>query len=226
MEREFQEYFNFTLRNALRYPETFTLDFYQGKFILHPSEKSGLIDLIRSNPEIKSQLLKTVSKFLRKYIPSASNVVFSTDGTNLIVNYSLEELTSTIPTKSYLQAYANIASNLNVDQLNDFCTYNKEFHEVCKDPVFWITLFKERFPKRYKEIKNVNNWEPLYKALLYYLDKDLEIGKLIQSNPRDIDTAVKTYWNNILNEYLSGFEILIQNGLFNFTLDDIANILM
>src|SRR5579863_10580465 len=113
MEEEFARYFNSTLRSALRYPETFTFEFYQGKFILHPSQKSGLISLIKSNPELKLKLLKTVGNSLRKYIPSASNLVFTTDGTNLNIKFTLEELTTRIPPKEgQLQVYANIASNL------------------------------------------------------------------------------------------------------------------
>src|SRR5579863_1671742 len=101
MEQEFAGYFNSTLRSALKYPETFTFDFYQGEFILHPSQKSGLIDLIRGNPSLKSQLLKVVSEFLRKYVPSASNVVFATDGTNLIIRFSLPSLVSAVAPKSF-----------------------------------------------------------------------------------------------------------------------------
>src|SRR5579863_6579989 len=99
MEEEFARYFNSTLRNALRYPETFSFEFYQGKFILHPSQKSGLIDLIKSDPGLKSGLLKTVSESIRRYIASASDVVFSTDGTNLLIRFTLEKLLSKIPPK-------------------------------------------------------------------------------------------------------------------------------
>src|SRR5579863_3390644 len=181
MEEEFERFFNVTWKEVLQYPETFTFEFYQGRFILHPNKRSiiDLIDLIKNNSEIKSILLKSVSELLRKYIPSASNVVFKTDGFNLIIEYQLTELQTVIPPKEYLQVYANLASNLNEEQLDTFCGFNEEFRSVCKDPIFWITVFKERYPSKYKETKMIYDWEKIYRGALHFEEQ----GEYIKLTP-------------------------------------------
>src|SRR5579863_43356 len=233
MEPEFERYFNSTLRNALRYPETFTFDFYQGEFILHPSQKSGLIDLIRSNPKIKQNLIENVGRSLRKYIPSASNLKFTTDGTNLIIRFTLEELFSTIEPVGYLQTYANIASNLDVEQLEKMCKDLPKFKILCKDPVFWITLFKERFPSRYKPPKDIGipedsyDWEQIYKAAIYYVNKNRIVDNMIISGYyQGYVSYLQIYWRDFIYEYPEGLKYLITNEIFEFSSNDMNNLLL
>ncbi|HLX54630.1 MAG TPA: hypothetical protein VKR58_11845 [Aquella sp.] len=205
--------------------------------------------MIKSNPQLKANLLKTVGDSLRKYIPSASNLVFTTDGTNLIIKFTLEELLTKVPPKEgQLQVYANIASNLSIDKLNDLCRTNKEFRDVCKDPVFWITLFRERFPGKYKGPKDIGipekkrDWEQIYKAAVEYSNKDAEIQRLI-NNERiiptippmtlsfrpyqyiDKDTPENQYWRGVVRRYPKSLLYLLENNIFPFSQEDIDKIL-
>ena len=193
-----------------------------------------MIELLRNNDELKNELLKTVGEFLRRVDATISNISFNTDDNgDLIIKYTLERLISSIVPKGYLQIYANIASNLSLDQINDFCKNNREFHEVCKDEIFWFTLFKERY--LYKETTEQYDWERVYKAALYYENKDNELDKIVKeynkehSNMYTIDLenpfTLGNYWRKITNSFSQGLRYLMKYNIFDFDLDDVGSML-
>ncbi|HLX52731.1 MAG TPA: hypothetical protein VKR58_02265, partial [Aquella sp.] len=96
-------------------------------------------------------------------VNDVSNLTFRTNGHDLIITYHITRLTDVIVPLGQIGVYAKIASNLDIIQIDNLCNTNTEFRRVCKDSVFWIELFKQKYPGKYVETKENLDWEKLYR---------------------------------------------------------------
>src|SRR5665647_470724 len=142
MESLFDEYFNRILRDHLKYPETFTLEFTDNRITLNPDQPSNLLNLIKIDPKIKQQLIDLVQSNIKAH--NIQEVYISTHGNDIVFNivykspYNIEEIPE-------IGIYANIVSAMDLKSLNDWCRTNQKFNKYCQNNQFWIALMKERF---------------------------------------------------------------------------------
>jgi len=162
LHKDFNNYFNITLRNHLKYPEQFNISIKDNRIILVPNGQSKLLELLKTNPATKKQILNQILQGLPK---SITNVYFSTHGYDIVINFEqIPHLDTGI--------YANIISNVDETDVNNFCI---SFKDVCAQPAFWFEMTRQRFPEYYIDIKGIN-WEIIYKGLLWYT-KEREFAK-------------------------------------------------
>ena len=205
MEQQFDLYFNQILRGALRYPETFriTFDVSEDKrqIVLHPDQSSRLLELIKSNKDLKQQLLQKVANFLGTTY-SIGEVDFFTNGTDIIIRFdvNLEDL----PIRD-VSLLSNIAKDLPVMEIERLCVLNKNFENACRNPDFWQTLVRESFNGQYRDVVGNYNWYKVYKGLKFYHDSRDEIFPLIRSNLRYLDD----FWGRFADSYPESIQVLI-----------------
>jgi hypothetical protein len=180
MEERIDAYFNTILRNHLKYPETFQIQFFSKSIVLLPSEgtdtnkvggtERSLLRLIKKDVNFKKNLIDTLQSNLGSIVELRSR------GTDIIINLKKpeepEDEVYTVKDLKDVGVYANIAKNLNQKQLQDFCRNNQEFSNMCRNKHFWIQLIKERFPEMYKGPKDLGissfqyRWKEVYLGLL------------------------------------------------------------
>lgn len=228
------QHFNLDLRNKHNYPETFTVkpehSFNYGRLILIPDQKSKLLELIKTNPRTKQELLNDIERFLPI---RPIDLYFSTHGEDIIINFVLKEMIS-LDTG----LFSIIGSYLNIDDLENYC----EALFLCDKQEFWIIMTREQFPQWYVESRNKYNWGEVYRGLFKYgiylkskrlteLNQDLrslrrkkpiaykesmeeinrEINNLKLQNIREEDYEPNLFWNKMNSEtikYLINLNIL------------------
>lgn len=226
-----KKYFNQTLRYHLKYPEvyTFDFDFYNDRIIMHPNQQAKLIDIIKSTPDIKNQLIALVTRNLKTVISSVHDVSFNTNGIDLIIKFNPgRNIIKELP----METYAEIASKLNLEDLYDFCGTNPQITRICRDQKFWSLLIREKFPQYYVESAKGYNWERVYKGLFYYMEliPDLQMHKLRlkeQSKKRKIlhielsSSEFAIHWERLYKSHPETVKYLILNNLVD--IDDITS---
>ena len=216
MEQIFDQYFNQILKDNLRYPETFRFQFDTGRITLIPDVSSGLLNLIKSNKDLKYKLLQQIAKVLSDIYPTGT-VDFFTDGNNIIIKY--EVTFGDIPGKE-IGVLANIASNLSLEELDNLCRTNPGFIKSCRQPSFWITLLKERYPQYYRE--DVKNWEEAYKGLVWYFENSDKRDKYYFSQRAHLNVG---FWKLMIYDYYEALKLLIYGDTNKDLQNEILHIL-
>ena len=199
-EQVLNRYFNTILKASLKYPETFTInvDLHNKLITLISDIDSGLIQSLRNNPKLKSVIERTLLEGFSKINRDIQSLeLLINNDRSIIISYGRGFSVAD------MNIYANVASTLNLKELGDFCTVNTEFSKNCKDKLFWLLLFNNRFGTPIENevfmhgrsmLGKINNYEEIYKEMLSYLEGklfrlislDAQInlisGKLIREN--------------------------------------------
>jgi len=188
MESEFNNYFNKTLKNYLQYPETFSITFSQGKITLLPSQSSDLLNLIKTDVNLKTNLLKQLESLLNKHYPNrVEDFYLSSHGTDIVVNYKL--IPQLLPNKTYYQLkpqrievlftelYSVIFSYTNPNDLQKFEDIT-EFKNITRDPKFWIVLVNNKFGKYLRSSEKINDYRDFYFGMSDYESLNPEIKNI------------------------------------------------
>jgi len=218
---------------------------------LKSNQPSKLLQLIKSNPQIKAQLLSIVTDNIHKLFPNAYDVSFNTDrtGTNIEIKFNTQDsiyYAKLVP-KGQLGIFANIASNINtIEGVNDYCRTNIELNELCRDPKFWTEMIRTRFPEYLLPAARDYKQKRLYKCLLRFQElKDKyqplidEFERLSKIRPRGyigwtrdqnihygklIDQTHGQPWRTLSKEYPEALKYLILNNLVELSKEDIEKL--
>ena len=207
MEAKFDRYFNQVLKTHLKYPETFKIYLDTGRITLIPNQKSRLLELIKSDRQLKYQLLDQIAKVLSDVYPIGT-VDFLSHGDDIIIDYSVS-LTD-IPIKE-IGVYANIAKNLSIIEIDKMCRTNRDFNKACRNPSFWKLLVQFQFPQFYRE--DIKNWEKVYRGLIWYTvikDEPFYRGQFI-TDKKHQDT--QHFWVSLQDMYPEALKVLILNKI-------------
>ena len=164
----FDDYFNSTLRNILEYPETFTINVNldSRKITLISNLPSKLIQLLRVNKELFNKLNEQLLISFQRRNPDIGSVQINLIGDTIIqINYQV-----TFLELSQIDIAANIAKDLNLQELTNLCEYNPRFEQTCNSQSFWIQLFKNRFGDVPNFIQGVVDYKRLYIDILMYIE--------------------------------------------------------
>jgi len=228
LQKGFDNYFNVFLRGYLKYPETFTVVIQGREIQLFPNQPSQLLSNIKSDQLLKQRLIDEVTKFLSKYISNVYNVSFSSHGTDLLIRYDTVSYITQSEGQN-IDTYANIASTLNENQIDDLCRTSPELNKICRTELFWITLIKVRFPQYYVELQGGYNWEKIYKGLLYYDNYLTELDEYERLNKiRIVQKGSKrdlfTMWKNLVINYPETVRYIILNNILIFTRELVSGV--
>ena len=161
-------YFNNILKNSLKYRETYNPPIYsRGGNILFTRDKfDDLKNILVSNVNITRQLKDELFDVLKDYYLDLTsiNLEFSPEGFEIILERNPLNTLNVDP-------YVNIASNFDtVEQLDDFCRFNRGMMRICRTKEFWRNLLKVVYPEVYK---GDYKYEAVYKGYLSVLNKDI-----------------------------------------------------
>ena len=235
-KRDFIKYFNVDLKSYLEYSETFTVEFYSDRIILKPNRQSQLINIIKTDKQLKDKLLSQLTNNIKKVFPTVYDVSFNTDKEgNLIVKFDTQRR---VDFGGLVGVAAQVASTLDEKSLDEFCRTSTEFRDTCKKPEFWITLIKIRFPEYFKEFKGgyplsrpAYNWEKVYKGLLFYdnFRNNIDQYKEYSMNQFKIfDFHIPlpiNLWNIMTNKYSEAVKYLILEDIIPLSKEDLKHIL-
>jgi len=161
MEIEFNNYFNRVLKDHLKYPETFVITFDVNKIILISNVNSRLLDTIKVNPTLKTNLLNSLMSVLNKYYSSntVEDVYLSTHGHREInINFKLKPPRFEV---LFTELYSVIFSYSDSSDVQTF-EGTKEFSHIVNDPKFWITLVNNKFPEYLILNEKINDYRDFY----------------------------------------------------------------
>ena len=175
-----ESYFNGPLKKSLNYPDDIRVeigDNYNTFIITFThDERSFPYNDEKILNEIRLQLLNAlqllnVREIIIKYdtLSEMINAKFYTTLTIelLFQPFQLEEIPD-------IGIYVNIAASLTLNQLNNLCSVDKTFQQLCKSQELWSELFMDRYPgypyERLRKILNKDqiNFQRLYKGILFY----------------------------------------------------------
>jgi hypothetical protein len=126
-------YFNKTLKDKLKYPETFSLT-QDNKIILTPNQESQLLRSIKSNTELKEMLLMELTYQFKKLNPNLIDLYLSTHGNDIVINLKSSKELVYIPKELFTLIFSYLdAENLN--NVREIYEYDYVF-----DSTFWMTL--------------------------------------------------------------------------------------
>jgi len=166
---QFKEYFNKTLKDALKYPERFEFVLTTGRITLNPNTDSKLLELIKNNLELKGQLLTQITSFLGRIYNTVGEVYFSSHGKDILINYTLKRPTELVQLD--IGIYGIIASYLDTEDV-----YKLISSLNIKDlQAFYTSLLENKVGKLAKSF--IGNQENYFKVWTY-----LESVIQIQSN--------------------------------------------
>jgi hypothetical protein len=77
---QINHYFNYTLRDYLKYPETYALTVTSNQITLFTNQTSKLLEIIKSDPNIKETLVSQLTTTLNR------SVYLSTHGNDIVIN--------------------------------------------------------------------------------------------------------------------------------------------
>jgi len=167
MEIEFNNYFNKILREYLKYQETFVITLSNNRIILVPSVNSGLLNLIKTDVTLKTNLINQLRVVLNKYYPNQiTDTYLSSHGSDIVINYSLKPKRVEI---LFTELYSVIFSYSTLEDIKTF-EETKEFSHIVNDPKFWINLVNNRFSGYLRILGVVNDYKKFYYDM-FGLDK-------------------------------------------------------
>jgi hypothetical protein len=182
---KYLEYFNTSLRNALQYPEKFTIVLDENRITLDPDRESELLKLINSDTSLKEKLLQVITTNIKKDDPSAYDVHFEPDRKYIIISYKSRKIIVQLD----IGIHSIIASYLDEFELSIYCKSNSEFEKVCVKPEFWVTLIRVRYPEYFIQVSGGYNWERVYHGLSFYD----ESKKMIEYNFSNLSSRMYMY---------------------------------
>ena len=144
-------YFNNVLKNALGYSETFDINVIKGEITLVSNQDSGLIRFLYSDEKLRKSLKETLLTAFRSQNPDTQSLDIRING-NVIKIFYGKGLNSIVSIKIRMC----IASYLTSQELGYLFQINKNFYKICRNQLFWMELFKNKFgdipewyPKKY-----------------------------------------------------------------------------
>lgn len=232
------KYFNDDLKYQMMYPEVFNIEFYNDRIILKPNiihrepymtsdgmiinTHRSLLERLKNDHYLKMSVLNDVGKYVRQVLPNAYDLTFYSDGTNLTIKFSTSEvkLIDKIPPKGHIGVYANIAYNLDLVDLDNFCKSNDEISSICKDGEFWGEMIRLRFPHYYLPVMKGYNRENLFRGLILYED----LLRKIEYNYKK-KYIIDEPWVTLKTYYPDTLKYLIFNDLVKLNQTDIGTII-
>ena len=186
--------FNTKLRDSLKYVEaylTYRINEKDNSIILAPDMHTykytgtTLYDMLKNNPKLLENIRINLRNGLKGTYQEIGDVELSLIKDKLIL---IRLIINPFILKGFpdIGIYVNIASNLTLRQLDDFCSTDKSFEQLCKSQELWSELFMNRYPgypyERLRKILNKDqiNFQRLYKGLLFY--EEYIFGKEVSSH--------------------------------------------
>jgi hypothetical protein len=225
---DFNKYFNTSLRDAVEYPEKFTIISSEGSITLNPDQESYLLKLIKSSSDMRDVILRVVSNNLKKEDPTVYNLYFSSHGKDIVINFQSRMITIQLDTG----IHSIIASYLNEIGLDRYCKLSPIFEKVCVKPEFWVNLIRVRYPEYFVEMKGGYSWEKVYRGLLYYDDTKRSFEKFnvpvgdvnFRRRKYEMEEYNLELLKSIYTKYPEAFLYLLYNSKLNLTRDQMAHI--
>ena len=206
----FDLYFNNILKKSLNYDEVFDI-FIRGRNItLLADQKSQLINMMNKDPDLFSKIEQQIYLGFKQYNPDIIVEIIIVNDYAFYVIYGFD-----ITSIKEIGVYANIAKDLTLKQLSNFCLLNSTFDKICQDELFWIKMIEERFGELPKV--RINNYRKLYTDILEYIEFLEEKEEI---SYEDYIGTVSTLLNNLnANSIL----FLIKLKIFNLYVTPINN---
>ena len=225
-------YFNNTLRESLKYPETYSVnfDYNTSRLTLIPSSRNAeLINLIKVVYDLKNKIEQTILQAFLNKNPNITNINLYIIDNNIIITIIQNDTLFSLPEEVIL---AKLVSEYDVEKLGDVCRINVNFSKACKSDLFWWEIIKLKFPTYYKE-KRYYNYDPkeLIKGLDYF-NRNIHIN-ISNINPKYTSYHILyggiLYTDILYNNYYQTFKYLILENLWLdmdiiFIVDTIINI--
>ena len=200
-ENAISSYFNNTLRESLKYHETYlvTFDYNNPRLTLIPSSiNAELINQIKVIKGLKNKIEQTLLSAFQNKNPDITNINLYIIDNNIIITIIQNDRLFSLPEEIIL---AKLASGYDINELTDVCRINVNFAKACRSDLFWWEIIKIKFPKYYKEKRN-HNYNP--KELIKGLDYFRRISKL----PKHVKKIYLINSFDINNLYLNYYETL------------------
>ena len=245
MEEDFDNYFNFILRDYLKYTEKFIIRIHVivngGSVSLKSNIPSKLIKILQTDSRIRDQITSQIAKSNKDFRDVSIEIK---DNDYITINYTIvepEPVRENLGVKNlesirYLDIgiYSNIISNLPEEDVNKFCLSDPYFKELCEKSSFWSEMIKQRYPEYYVELKTGHgksyDWKKIYYSLLWFVreKKAYDYRKGIIDRKNDLLIGYKTFnfnayknanldfWINLVKKHELLLEYLINNNIIKF----------
>ena len=230
--------FDTSLRQSLKYESTYSYNInHINNSIDYMSLNGidGLYNILKADSNILENVRQKIKNGLRKYLEISDVQIFLLESgpfvpilqrlRNSIIRIQLIINSFELSNISDIGIYVNIVSNLNLDELDDFCKNDKKYNEICINQEFWSQLFFFRFPNyTYKNLSNILdkekiNYKQLYKGILYYEKNKYNIYKVINKLFKfSFDSLIfLTYINNIVEkDIINNIELVYKYSNVNY----------
>ena len=177
-------YFNVVLKQFFKYEENYTINYYTSinSFYIRPYyDRVTFWNNLSENT--LSQIINNLTLSIQnKY--SNYSVIVSVEKNAIIIRYDTIKLDQL----NEPGIYANIASNLNSNEIHNLLTATKNItlYKVYNNNDFWIELIKIKFNNYLKPVTINFNYKYIYKGLINY-DKMLEYQESVDYLTDDSD---------------------------------------
>jgi hypothetical protein len=173
LELTLNSYFNDGLKKSLGYGDSFLHSVYNSSqdiiFFKNSNRIFQLGNILKSNPDLVSQLKSVLISLLEKYYKDLSYVKLQFNDQGFGIVLIRGEYMSKLE-KQNIDTYVNIIRNLDtVEAIDQLCRSSKDINKVCKSEELWRQLIKSIYNFRYK---HRYNYERLYKEYLVYRTYD------------------------------------------------------
>jgi len=158
---DFNKYFNITLKNYLKFPETYNIHFNPGQVILKADQPAELN--AKLTDDLYGKLYQQIVQFIQQRNSKINNInLYLINDLTKIINGNIIIYYETLfmPEEMYLV----ISSYLLLGDLNTFCNIHQT---LCSKDSFWMRMIQERFGWTYP-INPKYKWKTIYHGLLLY----------------------------------------------------------
>jgi len=210
-------YFNNSLRQSLKYPETYTVsfDYNASRLTLIPSSRNAeLINQIKVLSGLKNKIELTLLQAFQNKNPDITNVNFYIIDNNIVLTMTQSDKLFALPEEVIL---AKLASEYDISELGDVCRINSNFAKACRSDIFWWEIIRLKFPQYYKEKRNYN-YDP--RELIKGLDYFKKISET-SSNIIYPDTIIKRIDKLYLDYYQTFKYLLLENIWIEYNIKNV-----
>lgn len=225
-------YFNSILRTYLKYPEIYSISYdisIQRITLISNSSNPKLIEQLQDK-KLRNSIEQALLKGFKDKDEKILNVnIYTFKNDEIVITLTFGENPLEL---SELGILVKLASEYDVDRINELCTLNKNFTKACKNDLFWWELIKTKFPEYYREKRNnVYNPREVLKGLEYF--KSIQnsrylYSKLMFDYPETFRYVIlENIWKLLRRQISSIFKNInldnieiIKHILLNYDVDD------
>ena len=194
------KYFNVFLRNALGYPERYSVEFdsNRNRITLISNEENPILVEKLQDKMLRLDLENKLYRAFRSKTDDIVGVNVYPSNNRIIITYTQGETPVTL---SEIEILAKLAADTDVEDLNKLCSLNKNFARACKNDLFWWEIIKLKFPELYVE-RRTRKYDPrkVIRGLRTYRTLKRKYGSVIDEKIEELSRDYPETFKYVFSE--------------------------